>query len=203
MTDFSPNIKQEAQDLLADFPNKKSALLMMLRLVEKQFGFIDDAGMEIAAKYCEVSVAHVQGAVTFYTHYKRPYHGKHRFMVCATLMCSLGGHSDRALKQIEARLGLKAGERSADALFSVEKVECLADCHLPPVVQIDFDHRTCFEGEALDAFIDALLAREGKRRDEYQGKAGVAMNARVPVMPVQPTLHKLRVGPGPAGGSEA
>ncbi|MDX2019955.1 MAG: NAD(P)H-dependent oxidoreductase subunit E [Deltaproteobacteria bacterium] len=203
MTDFAPEIKTEAEALLADFPNKKSALLMMLRLVERQFGFIDDAGMELAARYCEVSVAHVQGAVTFYTHFKRPYHGKHRLMVCATLMCAMGGHSDRALQQIEARLGLRAGERSADGLFSVEKVECLADCHLPPVVQVNFDHRTCFEGEALEKFLDSALAAEGKTSADYKGKAGVVMNARVPVQPVQPTLHQLRVGPGPAGGSGA
>jgi len=199
--DFSPDMKREAEALLADFPNKKSALLMMLRLVEKQFGCIEDAGMELAAKYCEVSDAHVQGAVTFYTHFKRPYHGKHRFMVCATLMCAMGGHSDRALDQIEARLGLKAGERSADGLFSVEKVECLADCHLPPVVQINFDHRTCLEGEALEKYVEDLLKSEGKTDADYKGKAGVKMNVRVSVLPVQPTLHQLRVGPGPAGGS--
>lgn len=203
MIDFSPDTKTEALELLADFPNKRSALLMMLRLVERQFGHIDDAGMELAAKYCEVSVAHVQGAVTFYTHFKRPYHGKHRFMVCATLMCAIGGHSDRALTQIEARLGLKAGERSADGLFSVEKVECLADCHLPPVVQVDFDHRTCLEGEALDKYIDNLLASEGKTAADYRGKAGTKMNVRVAVQPVLPTLHKLRVGPGTTGGSGA
>ena len=201
--DFAPDIKLEAQELLAEFPNKQSALLMILRLVERQFGVIDDAGMALAARYCEVSLAHVQGAVTFYTHYKRPYHGKHRFMVCATLMCSMGGHSDRALNQIEARLGIKAGERSTDNLFSAEKVECLADCHLPPVVQIDFDHRTACEGEALDGLIDQLLRSEGKTAADYRGRAGVPMNARVPVQPVQATLHQVRLKPGSSGSSGA
>lgn len=192
MIDFSPDLKIEAEELLADFPNKKSALLMVLRLVERQFGFIDDAGMELAARTCEVSVAHVQGVVTFYTHYKRPFHGKHRFMVCATLMCAIGGHAGRALAQIEARLGIKPGECTADGLFSVEKVECLADCHLPPVVQVDNDHRPRLEGKDLDAYIDALLAKEGRSAADYAGKAGVTMNGRVPVQPVQSGLVQLR-----------
>ncbi len=159
---------------------------------EAALGFIDDEGMALAARYCDVSVAHVQGVVTFYTHYKRPFHGKHRFMVCATLMCAMGGHSDRALAQIEARLGLKPGERTSDGLFSLEKVECLADCHLPPVVQVDFEHCTKLEGPALEARLDALLQQEGKRGDHYAGKSGVAMNARVPVQPVQANLVQLR-----------
>ncbi len=182
MSQFSPEFEKEAQELLEDFPNKRSALLMMLRLVERQFGCIDDGGMDLAARYCEVSASHVQGAVTFYTHYKRPFHGKHRFMVCATLMCAMGGHSSRALKQIEEKLGIKAGEITEDKLFSVEKVECLADCHKPPVVQIDFDHRTSFEGEGLDRFIDSLLKEEGKTVTDYAAKKGTKMNSRVEVM---------------------
>lgn len=196
MIDFSPEHKAQAEELLADFPNKRSALLMMLRLVEQQFGCIDDEGMALAARYCEVSVAHVQGVVTFYTHYKRPFHGKHRFMVCATLMCAMGGHSDRALAQIQSRLGIHPGERTLDGLFSVEKVECLADCHLPPVVQIDFDHCTKLEGAALDDRIDALLQQEKKSPADYAGKPGVLMNARVPVQPVQANLVQLRKAAG-------
>ncbi|MCG5056248.1 MAG: NAD(P)H-dependent oxidoreductase subunit E [Myxococcales bacterium] len=192
MTSLPPEAQGEVNELLAQFPNKRSALLMVLRVVERQFGCIDDRGMALAAEACEVSVAHVQGAVTFYSHYKRPHHGKHRFMVCATLMCAMGGHCDRALAQIEARLGIKPGERTADGLFSVEKVECLADCHKPPVVQVDFTHHTCFEGAALDQFITSLLREEGKPETAYEGQSGVKMQGRVFTLPV---LHDFKQGP--------
>ena len=161
--------------------------MMTLRLVEEEFGHIDDQGMEIAAELCGVNVAHVQGMVTFYTHFKRPAHGKHRFMVCATLMCALDGNTDASLAQIQAKLGLKPGETSADGLFSCEKVECLADCDKPPVVQKDNEHFCQMKGPALDQYIDSLLAKEGKTSADYTGAnapAPVATDLRVGVLPV-------------------
>ena len=139
--------------------------------------------MEIAAELCGVTTSHVQGMVTFYTHFKRPAHGKHRFMVCATLMCALDGNTDQALKQIEARLGIKPGESTHDGLFSCEKVECLADCDKPPVVQKDFEHFCSMKGKVLEDYLDALLKREGKTAADYLGKPAVTMDLRVSVLP--------------------
>jgi hypothetical protein len=121
--------------------------------------------------------------VTFYTHFKRPAHGKHRFMVCATLMCALDGNTDAALAQIRSKLGLKPGEATADGLFSCEKVECLADCDQPPVVQKDAEHFCSMKGPALDDYINKLLAAEGKSAADYAHKTPVTMDLRVSVLP--------------------
>jgi NADH-quinone oxidoreductase subunit E len=166
-----------------EYPNKRSALMMVLRLAEEEFGSITDEAMEIVAGLCNVSVAHVQGMVTFYTHFKRPFHGKHRFMVCATLMCALENNTDAALGQIKAKLGIAPGEKTEDGLFSCEKVECLADCDKPPVVQCDNEHFCAMKGPALDAYIDKLLKAEGKGPDAYKGKYPVEMDPRVPTLP--------------------
>lgn len=170
-------------DMVDEYPNRRSMLMMVLRLVEEEFGCITDEAMRVAADLCEVPVAHVQGMVTFYTHFKRPAHGKHRFMVCATLMCALDGHADAALAQIHAKLGIRPGQRTADGLFSVEKVECLADCDRPPVVQKDFEHHVKMRGPALDAYLDELLKAEGKSGVDYRGQKPVEMDLRVETLP--------------------
>ena len=180
---LSPEGMKQFHDWVDEYPNKRSMLMMVLRLVEEEFGCIDDNAMEIAADLCGVNVAHVQGMVTFYTHFKRPAHGKHRFMVCATLMCALDGNTDEALAQIKAKLGLKPGEATPDGLFSCEKVECLADCDKPPVVQKDSEHFCSMKGPALDAYIDKLLATEGKTSEQYVNTAPVTMDLRVSVLP--------------------
>lgn len=185
---FSAAAETELKAILDDFPNKKSALLMVLRLVEREFGMIDDGGMELAAATCEVSVAHVLGMVSFYTHFKRPFHGKHRFMVCATLMCSIGGPNgkcDDSLAVIQRRLGIAPGECTEDGLFSVEKVECLADCNRPPVIQKDNDHHVNMTDALLEDLIDSLLTSEGKSKQHYAGLKGIAMNARIPSISVK------------------
>jgi NADH:ubiquinone oxidoreductase subunit E len=174
---------KQYHDWVDEYPNKRSMLMMVLRLVEEEFGCIDDDGMLLAAELCGVNVSHVQGMVTFYTHFKRPAHGKHRFMVCATLMCALDGNTDAALAQIRAKLGLKPGEATADGLFSCEKVECLADCDKPPVVQKDSEHFCSMRGAVLDAYIDKLLTAEGKSAEDYRTKTPVMMDLRVSVLP--------------------
>ena len=170
-------------DMVDDYPNKRSMLMMTLRLIEEEFGCIDDNGMQIAADLCGVTTSHVQGMVTFYTHFKRPAHGKHRFMVCATLMCALDGNTKQALTQIESKLGIKAGESTKDGLFSCEKVECLADCDQPPVIQKDFEHFCSMKGKVLDEYIDSLLKLENKSSGEYTSQPGVIMDLRVSVLP--------------------
>lgn len=188
MKTLSPARMETFQRYAEEYPNLRSALMMTLRLVEEEFGSIDDDGMQLVADLCKVSVAHVQGMVTFYTHFKRPFHGKHRFMVCATLMCALEGNTDKALDQIKGKLGIKAGERTADGLFSCEKVECLADCDQPPVVQCDNAHFCSMKGKVLDEALDKLLKDEGKTAADYAGKAAVKMDPRVSVLPAHYTF---------------
>lgn len=180
---LSDKALRQFHDWVDEYPNKRSMLMMVLRLIEEEFGCIDDEGMLLAADLCGVNVAHVQGMVTFYTHFKRSAHGKHRFMVCATLMCALDGNTDAALKQIEAKLGLKPGQATPDGLFSCEKVECLADCDKPPVVQKDDEHFCSMKGKTLDDYIDSLLKAEGKTEADYLGKPNVEMDLRIAVLP--------------------
>ncbi|MDQ2999719.1 MAG: NAD(P)H-dependent oxidoreductase subunit E [Fibrobacterota bacterium] len=182
-TEFSPERMAIFHEYAEEYPNKRSALMMVLRLAEEEFGSVTDEAMEITAGLCNVSVAHVQGMVTFYTHFKRPFHGKHRFMVCATLMCALENNTDAALIQIKAKLGIGAGEKTADGLFSCEKVECLADCDKPPVVQCDNEHFCSMKGVVLDQYLEKLLKDEGKSAAEYASKAPVKMDSRVPTLP--------------------
>jgi NADH-quinone oxidoreductase subunit E len=184
--------KDRFLEMLGEYPNKRSMLMMVIRLVEEEFASVTDEAMQVAADLCEMPVAHVQGMVTFYTHFKRPFHGKHRFMVCATLMCALDGNTDEALKVIRAKLGIKAGEKTADGLFSCEKVECLADCDRPPVVQKDFEHFCQMKGERLEAYVDGLLKQEGKSASEYAGKSGIKMDARVEYLPSHYTFEGER-----------
>ncbi|GEM_PF-52451 len=181
--EFSPERMAKFHEYAEEYPNKRSALMMVLRLAEEEFGSVTDEAMEIVASLCNVSVAHVQGMVTFYTHFKRPFHGKHRFMVCATLMCALENNTDAALNQIKAKLGIKAGEITHDGLFSCEKVECLADCDKPPVVQKDNEHFCSMKGPVLEAYLDKLLKEAGKTSADYLGKGALKMDTRVQYIP--------------------
>ncbi|MBX7057497.1 MAG: NAD(P)H-dependent oxidoreductase subunit E [Leptospirales bacterium] len=181
---FSAAASVEVDRLLADFPNPRSALLMVMRVAEREFGALNDAAMELVARTCGVSPSHVLGMATFYTHFKRPAHGKHRLMVCATLICDLGGAGD-ALQVIYEMLGLRPGQRTADGLFSLEKVECLADCNRPPAMQIDGLHLSGMNRQRLQSVVLEYLGKEGKSAGAYRAEDAVEMDLRTPVISVK------------------
>ncbi len=193
MHKFSPQAEQEIAELIADFPNPRSALLMVMRVAEREFGCLDNEAMQLVARACQVSPAHVLGMATFYTHFKRPGHGKHRLMVCATLICDLGGAGE-ALQVIYETLGIRPGERTHDGLFSLEKVECLADCNRPPVVQIDGVHLSGQRRAELQATLNRYLEQEGKSAADYRGQAPLKMDLETPIIPV-----KQAISPNGAG----
>jgi len=145
----------EIQEIITHFPNKKAALLPALRVAEEAFGFLDAEACELVANELGVYPAEVMGVVTFYTHYKREKHGKHRIMVCSTLMCALR-KSEAIVEHLKKKLGINVGERTADGKFSLEKVECLASCGTAPAIQIDDVFHENLTIEKLDQIIDSL-----------------------------------------------
>lgn len=152
---FDAERMARAEDYLARYPFKKAALLMVLRLAEEQWGAITPEICAYVAGLCECSPAHVWGVVTFYTHFKREHHGKHRIMFCHTLPCALAGCAE-LLGHVEKKLGIKCGQTTPDGKFSIEKVECIAACDKGPAMQIDGAHYESLTAEQVDAILEGL-----------------------------------------------
>jgi NADH-quinone oxidoreductase subunit E len=55
--------------------------------------------------------------------------------VCRTGPCCLLG-AENIIEHIENKLNIKVGETSADGMFTLKTVECLAACGYAPVLQI-------------------------------------------------------------------
>ncbi|MBI4567456.1 MAG: NAD(P)H-dependent oxidoreductase subunit E [Planctomycetes bacterium] len=153
--ELSERSRAEIESLIARYPTKKSCLLLALRVVERQQGWVSLDGMALVAAMLGLSPAEVYGVVTFYPHYKREVHGKYRLMVCGTLTCALLGMK-RLVRHIEERLGVACGgARTADGLFSLEKVECIAACGGAPAIQINDQYHENVTPQKLDDLIAA------------------------------------------------
>lgn len=157
---------QEYERLCTRYPRREATLLPCLRIVEREFGCIDENGMELAARLVGVSPAKVWGVVTFYTHYRRSTDGKYVLQVCSTLPCALGG-SERLFDHLSKRLGLRNGETTSDDLFTLKKVECLANCDRAPCLQVNENYHDAVSTEEADRLIDELRGS----RDEYTGQS--------------------------------
>ena len=78
----------------------------------------------------------VYEVATFFTMYNRKPQGKFHIQLCGTTPCMVCGAYD-ILHTIEAHLGIKAGETSADGNFTLTEVECLGACANAPMIQIN------------------------------------------------------------------
>lgn len=153
---FSPEARAEIDRLLTRYPTKQAALLPVLWLAQKEWGWISREAVDLVASLLGLSSAFVWGVVTFYTMYNRAPVGKHLIQVCTSISCHLNGAED-VFAECKKRLGgLKSGETSKDGKYTVIEVECLAQCDKAPAVMVNGDDYSVVTRENLDAFLKGL-----------------------------------------------
>ncbi|MEV6642017.1 NADH-quinone oxidoreductase subunit NuoE [Amycolatopsis sp. NPDC051371] len=172
---FDEGVVARAQDLIARYPQSRSALLPMLHLVQSVQGYVSQEGIAFCAKQLELSDAEVSAVATFYTMYKRKPCGEHLVSVCTNTLCAAMG-GDAIYKRLQTHLGSEenplghnetAGTPNEPGSITLEHAECLAACDLAPVIQVNyefFDNQT--EDKAV-ALVDALQA--GKKPAPTRG----------------------------------
>src|SRR5262245_17441759 len=149
---FSDQSEREIEELLTRYPTKQAALLPVLWIAEREFGYIAPEVMELVAKRLDVSPAHVYGVVTFYTMYQEEPAAKFHIQVCQTLPCAMMG-CDKIIAHLETKLGIKAGEKTKDGRFKLSTVECLASCGTAPAMRVN---ETYYEN-LTEAEVDRLI----------------------------------------------
>ncbi len=148
--EFDESTRRELEGICARYPRRDAALLPALRLLEREFGCVDEPGMVHVAELLGVPPARVFGVFTFYTHYRRATDGKYVLQVCSTVPCALRG-SERLFDHLRK---IAAG----DPLFTVKKVECLASCDTAPCLQVNEDYVDFATPELLDGMVAGLRA---------------------------------------------
>lgn len=152
---FSQESLKEFDKIVAKYPQKNAAMLPVLYLAQKEFGYISSEVMEYVAEIMGVPVARVLGVVTFYTMFNMKPIGRHHIQVCRTLPCALAG-SERITAAIKEKLKINLGETTPDGRFTLSEVECLASCGTAPMMQVNDDYYENLTeksvGEILDRF---------------------------------------------------
>lgn len=153
MKTFSDDACRQAQTLMERYPTKSAALLPVLHLAQKEFGFIDDEAELTVAELMELSPVSVREASRFYFMFHHHPVGKYHLQICQNISCTLMG-AETILDHIKARLGIEDEQRTEDGLFSVERVECIACCDKGPAMLVNEELYTDLTPEKLDALLD-------------------------------------------------
>jgi NADH-quinone oxidoreductase E subunit len=148
--------KKKLDALIARYPTKKAALLPSLYIgQEDNDGWLPREAMKDIAEYLELAPAYVEGVATFYTMYNKKPVGKHHLEVCHNIVCMVLG-SDELTEHIGKRLGIEAGETTADKKFTLNHAECLGACCNAPCMMVGDTYYEDLTPEKVDAIIDQL-----------------------------------------------
>ena len=123
---FSPEVLAEIDAHIAKYPpeRKRSALIpLLLLVVQRERGYIDNAGVNYLAQKLEIEVTDVWETVTFYSMFNLRPIGKHHIQICKTLSCRIMGEP-QITEHICNKLGVHVGETTDDGKFTVSLVEC-------------------------------------------------------------------------------
>jgi NADH-quinone oxidoreductase subunit E len=152
---------REIDEVITHYPQKRSAALPLLHLVQADQGFISGEATEWIAAKLEIQPINIHELVTFYPMFRQKPIGRRHVKVCRTLSCAImGGY--RTCSEFQKQFATGLGEVSPDGEVTVEFVECLASCGTAPVVMID---------DELHERVDSAKARELSQRIKSESGA--------------------------------
>ena len=155
---FSAETEARFQHLVSIYPQKRSALIPMLLLAQKEQGYITAQAMEYIGAYLGLSASDVESTLTFYTLLRRKPAGKYHILICTNLSCMLQG-SDDIEACVKRKLGVDLGQVTADGLFSAIEFECLGSCTTAPVMQVNGEFHENLDVHKVESLLDALRKR--------------------------------------------
>ena len=163
---LSEQTLSKIDEVVPKYPEKRSAALMVIHLVQNELGAVDDPACEWIAERLELTPINIKELITFYPMLRDKPWGKRHVRVCRTLPCALRG-SYGTCKTLEKKLGVKEGHIREDGEFSLEFMECLADCGQGPVVIVDEQTYENIAGESAEKFADLLLNGKLESSEEF------------------------------------
>ena len=111
----------EIKAIFAKYPSKRSAVMPLLYLAQREEGYIKKESMHEIAAMLELDVTEVAAIVGFYAMYHDEKAGKYRMQVCNDLPCALRG-ADKFLEHLCENIVVNICETTADGLITMEEV---------------------------------------------------------------------------------
>ena len=155
MAVFSPEVEAEIDWHLAKYPSKRSAILPIMFIVQRERGYLDGPGVLYLANRLSLRITDIWEVATFYSMLHTKPIGQYHIQVCKTLSCKLLG-ADNITEHCSKKLGIKPGETTPDGKFSLSLVECLGSCGTAPMFQVNFDYHENLTTEKVDQILDSL-----------------------------------------------
>jgi NADH-quinone oxidoreductase subunit E len=160
--------KQEIQQHLDKYPDKRSAVMPLLYIAQEEYGHITPEAIKEIGEILDLDATQIKGLIGYYTMYYDQPKGKFLLQICTDLPCALRG-AEGFSEHVCQRLDVQPGETTSDGLFTVENVMCLAACDRAPMMQVNFHYYEKLDEQKADSLLEDLR-RENQATRPYQHK---------------------------------
>jgi len=139
---------------VAHLPERRSAAIEALRIVQDRRGWISDQSLAAIARQLDMSVDALDAVATFYNLIFRKPVGRHVVFYCDSVSCYVMGCRKVEQALIDT-LGIRPGETTTDDRFTLLPTVCLGACDRAPVLLID----DALYGDVTPDGLDEVLSR--------------------------------------------
>ncbi|MES2995663.1 MAG: NAD(P)H-dependent oxidoreductase subunit E [Verrucomicrobiota bacterium] len=140
-------LDDEANERILHYPERRSATLPLLHIVQHKFGYISAPAIDWVAAKLGLEPIKILEVVTFYPGFRQSAPGRYHIRVCRTLSCAMAGSYELMEKLCQLT---KIDRSESDSHhhpitvspcgnYSVEFAECLASCGTAPVCMVNDD----------------------------------------------------------------
>jgi NADH-quinone oxidoreductase subunit E len=150
---LSATERHEIEHELTHYPDGRAASIGALKIIQKHRGWVPDGAILPIAAMIGISAAELEGVATFYSLIFRQPVGRHVIKVCDSVSCFLTGY-DEIKDALEARLGIRHGQTTADNRYTLLPICCLGACDKGPVMMIDDDTHFDLTPQGLDKILE-------------------------------------------------
>ena len=136
MAKLSSAACKRVEEIIAEYKNENTPLMMILSQVQKEYGYIPFEIQQIISEKLGIPVSEIYGVVTFYSFFSLKPKGKFVIGVCLGTACYVKG-AQQICDKFSELLGIKPGETTEDGLFTIDALRCIGACGIAPAVSIN------------------------------------------------------------------
>ncbi len=129
-------IVADYKEIINKFRQVPGSIIEAYNAIQKEYSYIPEDAIAVAAKAFKVSKAEAYGVASFYSYLKIGERGKNVIRICESAPCHIAG-ADKVVEALEKELGIKMGESTPDGKFALEFAECVGQCQATPVITIN------------------------------------------------------------------
>jgi len=150
-----PELREQLTNRIKEAEDPREQAINVMYLVQRHYGYLTDEGVREAADLLGMTPLEIEELATFYDFIYREPVGRYVFHVCDGVVCWMF-HECSLFDYLCQKLGVCAGEVSADGLFTVLPTACIGYCDHAPAMIVNGQFYGPLTPEKIDQIIERL-----------------------------------------------